>query len=219
MDIAVVAAVGLSAAALLRPGWRLAQAWVTLAHELGHSVAALIVEGRVRRIRIGFDAGGDTEWTDGGRGHRLSRAFVTWSGYPAPGLFAIMVALGVHLGQARAALAGVAVLVAVVTGAWVRTVWGGVACLALVAGCGAAAVVGGTPAVAVGGALVATWAIGGVRSALHVAGRARAGDGSDPAGMAEVLWLPVAFWSATMVVAAVAAAAGSAVLVAPLVLR
>ena len=89
------------------------------------------------------------------------------------------------------------------------------AVLAAVAAGGAGA--GDDPAQAVAVGIAALWAVGGIRAAASAAPRTRRGDGSDQATLAQVLWLPVGFWSATMVVMAVALGAAAAALIAPAV--
>jgi hypothetical protein len=88
-----------------------------------------------------------------------------------------------------------------------------------VTGIGALAAIGAlggeiaAEAVAVG--LAALWGVGGVRAAAAASRRARRGDGSDQATLAEVLVLPTAFWSATMVVMALVLGFGAALLIGP----
>ena len=62
------------------------------------------------------------------------------------------------------------------------------------------------------------WAVGGIRAAASAAPRTRRGDGSDQATLAEMLWLPVGFWSATMVVMAATCTLAAAVIAAPAVI-
>ncbi len=211
---AVVAA-AIGAALVLGPTWRVVRGWVTLAHEVGHALAAVVAEGRVRRIRVELDTSGVTEWSGESVDRRIPRGFVAWWGYPAPGLAAVLLGVAVRVGHPVAGLAVLAAATLVVLAVWVRSAWGVALALVLVAGAGAGAVAGSTvaEAVAVGGATLL--AVGGVRAAAAAAPRATRGDGSDQATLAAVLWLPVAFWSATMVVMAVALALGAAGLVAP----
>ena len=212
MTPAVVAVVVLVAVAVLSPGWRVARGWVTLAHELGHAVVAVLAEGRVRSIRVRWDNSGLTEWT-GAPDRRVARGIVAWWGYPAPGALALAVAAGVATGHAVVATAAVAVVMAVVLAVWVRSAWGAAMALSLGLVAGASSVAGEDAATVAGTAIVAVWGVGGVRAALAAGTRARRGDGSDQATLAEVLWLPVAFWAVTMVVVAAASAFAAVALV------
>ena len=65
--------------------------------------------------------------------------------------------------------------------------------------------------------IAALWAVGGIRAAASAAPRTQRGDGSDQATLAQVLWLPVGFWSATMVVMAVVTTLAAVALVVPAV--
>ncbi len=211
----VAAAVGL--AVVVTPAWRVSRGWVTVAHELGHALAAIVAEGRVRRIRVERDTSGVTEWSGTAVDRRIPRGFVAWWGYPAPGMGALLVAVTVAVGHAVVGLGIIAVASLAVLVVWIRSAWGVtlVVVVGVVAGAGAWA--GGTTATAVSVGLATLWGVGGVRAAAAAAPRARRGDGSDQATLAENLFLPVAFWSATMVVMAVALAAGAAALVVPAV--
>jgi len=211
--LAAVVGIGL----VVSPAWRVARGWVTLAHEVGHALAAIVAEGRVRRIRVELDTSGVTEWSGTSVRRRIPRGFVAWWGYPAPGTGAVLLGVAVRTGHEVVGLGVLAVAAVVVLAVWVRSAWG--AALTVVLGAAAAVgAAGGDPAaasVAVG--IAALLGVGGVRAAAAAAPRTRRGDGSDQATLAQVLWLPVGVWSATMVVTAVATAAAAAALVAPAV--
>lgn len=213
---AVVAAV-VGLALVVSPAWRVSRGWVTLAHEVGHALAAVVAEGRVRRIRVELDTSGVTEWTGTSVARRIPRGFVAWWGYPAPGLGAVLLAVAVRTGHEEVGVGVLAVAALVVLAVWIRSVWGAVLTLTLAAAAGAGAASGDEVAVAVAVGIAALWAVGGIRAAASAAPRTRRGDGSDQATLAQHLWLPVGFWSATMVVMAVATTLGAAVLAAPAV--
>ncbi|HEX7132902.1 MAG TPA: M50 family metallopeptidase [Iamia sp.] len=213
---AVVAAV-VGIALVVSPVWRVSRGWVTLAHEVGHALAAIVAEGRVRRIRVELDTSGVTEWSGDSVRRRIPRGFVAWWGYPAPGLGAVLLGTAVRTGHEVVALGVLAAAAVVVLGVWIRSVWGGALTITLAAACAAGAATDDTVATAVAVGVAALWAVGGVRAAASAAPRTRRGDGSDQATLADVLWLPVGFWSATMVVMAAATTLGAAVLVAPAV--
>lgn len=205
MSEVIVAGVALGALAVLSPAWRLSRGWVTLAHELGHALSAIVAEGRVRRIRVSFDTSGVTEWSGASVERRIPRGFVAWWGHPAPGALAVGLAVGVSLGHevvTAAILGGLTVAVAVV---WVRSAWGLVVSGVLGAAAGLAATTGESAAAGVVTAVTVLWALGGLRAAIGSARHVRRGDGSDQAVLAEVLWLPVGFWAVTMIVVSGAA--------------
>lgn len=212
-----VAAAAIGVLLVLSPTWRVARGWVTLAHEVGHALAAIVAEGRVRRIRVELDTSGVTEWSGESVQRRIPRGFVAWWGYPAPGLAALLLGVAVRVEHPVVGLGIVAVVGLAVLAVWVRSTWGVVLSAVLIGAAGAGAATGDEVAVAVAVGLAALWGVGGIRAAASAAPRARRGDGSDQATLASMLWLPVGFWSATMVVMAVALAAGAVVLVLPAV--
>jgi len=215
MEVPVVVAVLFGATAVVSPAWRVAQGWITLAHELGHAVAAIVTEGRVRRITVSLDASGLTEWSREQGGRRLPRGFVAWWGYPAPGALAVLVGTGVATGHSVVTGWAVAAVLAIVVAVWVRRPWGVAMGVTFGATAAAGAALGDQAAPLVGCGIAALWAVGGLRTAVTTGLRARRGDGSDQATLATVLWLPVAFWSVTMVVVAGAAVAAVGALLLP----
>lgn len=215
MTWGVVAAAVAGFALVVSPVWRVSRGWVTLAHEVGHALAALVAEARVRRIRVELDTSGVTEWSGASVDRRIPRGFVAWWGYPAPGLAAVLLGVAVRTGSQRVALGVLAAAAVVVLAVWIRSSWGAVLTVTLAAAAAFGAAQGGVGAEAVAVGIAALWAVGGVRAAASAAPRTRRGDGSDQATLAHVLWLPVAFWSATMVVMAAVTTIGAAVLIAP----
>jgi len=212
-----VAAAAIGIAIVVSPAWRVSRGWVTLAHEVGHALAAIVAEGRVRRIRVELDTSGVTEWSGASVRRRIPRGFVAWWGYPAPGVGAVLLGLAVQTGHEVVGLGVLAAAAVVVLAVWIRSAWGTALTVALAVGGAAGAVGGDTTAEAVAVGIAALWAVGGIRAAASAAPRTRRGDGSDQATLAQVLWLPVGFWSATMVVMAVVTTLAAVALVAPAV--
>ncbi len=208
----VAGAVGLGVALVVTPAWRFSRGWVTLAHELGHALTAIAAEGRVRRIRIHLDTSGLTEWSGVGAAHRLPRAIVAWWGHPAPSVLGLALAGGLAAGYEVVVAQVVAAAVAGVTVIWIRSAWGLVVGSALVVAAAAGAAVGATASVVVTATIAVLWAAGGLRAAVSAARGSRRGDGSDAAVLAEVLWLPVGFWTLTMVTISAAATFGTGAL-------
>ncbi|HEU5150050.1 MAG TPA: M50 family metallopeptidase [Iamia sp.] len=215
MSWGAVLAAGAGTALVVAPTWRVSRGWVTLAHEVGHALAAIVAEGRVRRIRVELDTSGVTEWSGASVRRRIPRGFVAWWGYPAPGTGAVLLGVAVRTGHEVVALAVLGLVALVVLAVWIRSAWGAALTIVLAAAAGAGAASGDDVAAAVAVGIAAVWAVGGVRAAASAAPRTRRGDGSDQATLAQVLWLPVGFWSATMVVMAAATTLATAVLVAP----
>ncbi len=215
MSWGLLIAAGAGIALVVSPAWRVARGWVTLAHEVGHALAAIVAEARVRRIRVELDTSGVTEWSGTSVSRRIPRGFVAWWGYPAPGLGAVLLGVAVRTGHEVVGLAALAVAAVVVLAIWIRSAWGVALVVVLAGAAGAGAAGGDDVAAAVAVGIGALWAVGGVRAAASAAPRTRRGDGSDQATLAQVLWLPVGFWSATMVVMAAVTTLGAAVLVAP----
>ena len=211
--VADVVAVGL----VVTPAWRVSRGWVTLGHEVGHALAAIVAEARVRRIRIELDTSGVTEWSGTSVHRRIPRGFVAWWGYPAPGLGAVLLAVGIRTDHEVVALGILAAASVVVLVVWIRSAWGAVITIALAAWAAAGATSSDAVAEALAVGVATLWAVGGVRAAASAAPRTRRGDGSDQATLAEMLWLPVGFWSATMVVTAAGTTLAAAVIAAPAV--
>lgn len=215
MSQAVAAGVVAGVLAVFSPAWRLSRGWVTLAHELGHALSAIVAEGRVRRIRVSFDTSGVTEWSGASVERRIPRGFVAWWGHPAPGALAVGLAVGVGLGHEVVTAAILGGLTAVVAVVWVRSWWGLVVSGVLGVAASLAATTGESVAAGVVSAVAVLWALGGLRAAIGSARHVRRSDGSDQAVLAEVLWLPVAFWAVTMIVISGAAVATTGALLLP----
>jgi len=134
LDAQVLVALGLGVAAVLvRPTWRVVRYPVTAVHELGHVVVAVLLGGRVPRVRLWRDTSGVTTWRTTQAG-RLRSALIALAGHAAPPAVGAACAWALALDQARGALVGLAVLVAVITLA-IRNLWGLVVCAALAGLC------------------------------------------------------------------------------------
>ncbi|WP_051167869.1 M50 family metallopeptidase [Actinoplanes sp. N902-109] len=79
----VTAVIGLAAVAF-RPVWRIARNAVTIAHEGGHALAALLTGRKLRGIRLEFDTSGLT--LSAGRPTGPGMMFTLLAGYIAPSL-------------------------------------------------------------------------------------------------------------------------------------
>lgn len=172
----------------------------TLAHELGHGIAAVLVGGRFEALRMWSDGSGLAVWS--GDAGRFERAFVAAGGLVGPALAAAACFLaGRRPRGARASLLVVAACLLVAALLVVRTPFGFVFVLALAGALLLVAIFGGD------GASQAALVFLAVQLALSVFSRGdylfssgattAAGVGaSDVAQIAAALILPYWFWGA-----------------------
>jgi hypothetical protein len=170
---------------------------VTLAHEGGHALAAVLTGRRLAGIRVHSDTSGLT--VSRGRPRGPGMALTAAAGYPAPGLLGLA---GVWLtveGHAVAVAAGLGALLLVA--------------LVLVRNVVGALVVLGTAAVLVGGLLLPSGVgsalplvlclvlvAGAVRSAVELGSTRRRGRGtSDADALARLTHVPAVLWVAAFV--------------------
>jgi hypothetical protein len=85
--VLLTALAGLLAVAF-RPAWRIARNAVTIAHEGGHALAALLTGRRLRGIRLEFDTSGLT--LSSGRPTGPGMMFTLLGGYLAPSLVGVL---------------------------------------------------------------------------------------------------------------------------------
>ncbi len=208
---------GLAALALVafRPAWRIARHLVTIVHEGGHAMAALLTGRRLRGIRLHSDSSGVT--LSHGRPRGFGMFLTLIAGYLAPGLFGLLAAVLLWQRHALAVL-WVAVLLLCLMLLQIRNFHGLYSML--VAGLGVFAVFWwGSAQVQSLTAYGFTWFLllagpAGVID-LHRArrgGRARDSDADQLAGLTR---LPGLFWVILFLVANVAALAGGAWLIWP----
>lgn len=185
-----------------RATWRLLRFAVTIAHEGGHAVAAVLVRRELAGIRLHSDSSGVT--LSRGRPDGPGMVFTALAGYPAPSLLGVGFAALVGIDRIAVLLwLAVALLLALLT--QIRNAVG----LVTVVGAGAAAVaaiVWGTPQVAYGVACAATWLllVGGLRAVIELQrSRRRQGSGargrlagvsSDADQLARLTHLPGLLW-------------------------
>ena len=208
---------GLVALALVafRPAWRIARHLVTIVHEGGHAIAAMLTGRRLRGIRLHSDSSGVTLSRGRPRGFGMFLTLI--AGYLAPGLFGLLA--GVLLWQRHAlAVLWVTLLLLSLMMLQIRNFHGLYSML--VAGLGVFA--------------VSWWGSGQLQSLtaygltwfLLLAGpagvidlqRARRGGrarGSDADQLARLTRLPGLFWVVLFLAANVAALAGGAWLIWP----
>lgn len=191
----VAIAAGLAAAAVLLPQlWPRTRHLVTVAHEGGHALAALLTGRRLAGIRLHSDTSGLT--TSVGRPSGPGMVATLLVGYLTPPALGLTAAAAVAAGWISAALWVTLVLLAALL-VQIRNVFGGL--LLLVTGAVLLAVSSWAPpavqAVAAG-ALAWVLLIGGVRAAVELAGsrrKSRRGN-SDADQLARLTPLPAVLW-------------------------
>src|SRR4051812_28986679 len=183
-----------------RTTWRLLRFVVTIAHEGGHAVAAVLVRRELAGIRLHSDTSGVT--LSRGRASGPGMVFTAVSGYPAPSILGVAFAALVGLDQVRVMLwATVVLLLLLLT--QIRNLFG----VLTVVGSGAAAVaviIWGTERVALGFACAVAWLlmVGGLRAVIELqrsrrqqgSGRGARGLSSDADQLARLTHLPGLLW-------------------------
>ena len=202
---------------VLLPGiWPLLRHVVTVAHEGGHAVVAVLAGRRLTGIRLHSDTSGLT--LSRGRPRGAGMVLTLAAGYPAPGLLGLGAAAVLASGRPLAVLWGVLVLLALLL-AGIRNLFG----LWVVLVCGAAVFAvtwwaGPTVQSAVAHVLAWFLLLGAVRAVLELARTRRGGQArtSDPDQLARLTRLPAVVWVALLgAVTFVALAIGAALLLAP----
>jgi len=181
-----------------RESWRLTRGVVTIAHEGGHALLAVLTGRGLHGIRLHADSSGVT--TSAGRAGGIGLVLTFLGGYPAPATLGLAGALLVSTGRAAASLWLVVVLL-VATLTQVRNVFGVVSVLATGALVGAVAW-WGDPALQAGFAATLAWFLlfGGWRAVRELQrGRrrvsARFGGESDADALARLTGVPGGMWA------------------------
>ncbi|MDT9593725.1 M50 family metallopeptidase [Nocardioides zeae] len=210
---AALAAVALAAVLVLwRPAWRRTRHLVTIAHEGGHGVAALLAGRRLSGIRLHRDTSGLT--VSRGRPTGPGMVVTALAGYVAPSVLGLVAAFMVSRGYAVGALWVALALLALLL-LQIRNFFGLWA--VLVAGSGVFAVSWWAPAplqVAVATAATAFLLLAAPRPVLELQAQRRAGRAphSDADMLARLTPLPGGFWVAVFLVVTGAAALGGGAL-------
>ena len=183
--------------------WRLTRGVVTIAHEGGHALLAVLSGRGLHGIRLHADSSGLT--TSSGRGGGIGLVLTFLGGYPAPAALGLVGALLVGRGRADVALWLVVALL-VLTLTQVRNAFGVVSVLAT-----AALVAGvawwGDAALQAGFAAALVWFLlfGGLRAVRelqqgrrrdHLRGRSRLGVESDADALSRLTGVPGGMWAA-----------------------
>jgi hypothetical protein len=212
-----------AALALVAVAWSVSWRWtrtvVTIAHEGGHALTAVLAGRGLTGIRLHPDTSGLTVSTGARRGPGLVFTFL--GGYPAPSLLGLGGAALVAADQARLML-WIALVLLVATLVHVRNAYGVLAVVATGAAVAAVAV-WGQPRLQDGFAAALCWFLlfGGLRAVRELQrGRRRTrgrADGSDVDMLARLTRVPGGMWAAIfwLVAGAAVPAAGWIMLVRP----
>jgi hypothetical protein len=190
--------------------WPHVRTVVTIVHEGGHAIVALVTGQRRIRVRLYRDTAGETLST--GKGSGIGVALTAAAGYPAPSLIGLGAAILLTLGHLTGMLLlGLVLLVALAIA--VRNLYGMLAVLAT-AGTVAGVCLYASPRVQSAFGYTMTWflLLGGVRPIveLYRERRRRRNWRTDADQLARLTHLPGGAWVAIFAVFAVAALAVSA---------
>lgn len=190
--------------------WPRARTVVTIVHEGGHAIVALLTGQRRIRVRLYRDTGGETLSTGTGTG--IGVALTAAAGYPAPSLVGLGAAVLLTIGHLTGMLLlGLALLIALAIA--VRNLYGMLAVL-VTAGTVAAVCLYASPVVQAAFGYTMTWflLLGGVRpiAELYRERRRRRNWRTDADQLARLTHLPGGAWVGIFGVFAVAALALSA---------
>lgn len=187
---------------------------ITVAHEFGHALVAVLLGGRPTGVKLNRDSSGVTSWRAPKRMWRLRQAVTAWWGVPTPPLIGAGCVWAAATGNPQWAILGVAVMLLIVF-ILIRNLWGllvvGVSMWLTWLAWNSGPEIVTAAAYGIGALLI----VGGIRGGVEEF-RSHLNPESDAGQLRRLLFLPSAFWSATMITATVvsAALAGWAVLVA-----
>jgi hypothetical protein len=208
--VLVSGAVALAAVASPR-AWRVARIVVTIVHESGHALVALVTGRRLSGVRLYRSTAGVTE--SAGKPTVPGIVATCAAGYPAPSLLGLGAAALLAVGHLTAMLLLSLVLLAGLIIA-IRNVYGMLAVLATGGAIAAVSLLAG-PVVQAGFGYAMTWfmLLGGVRPVIELQGERRRGGGprrTDADQLARLTRVPGAVWVTIFGLVAVAALAVSA---------
>ena len=211
----VLVTAGVALALVLAPGlWPVARHVVTVAHEAGHAVVAVLVGRRLSGIRLHSDTSGLT--LSRGRPRGPGMVLTLLAGHSGPALLGLGAAALLAQGRAVGVLWGLLVLLAAMLlgirnlfGLWVLAVFGA----------GVAAVTWWAPPVAQSAAaytLTWFWLLAAPRTVVELArARRRTRGQSDADQLAALTHVPAALWVLALLLITVAVGGGAAALLLP----
>jgi Peptidase M50B-like len=190
--------------------WPRARTVVTIVHEGGHAIVALVTGQRRIRVRLYRDTAGETLSTGAGNG--IGVALTAAAGYPAPSLVGLGAAVLLTIGHLTGMLLlGLVLLITLAIA--VRNLYGMLAVL-VTAGTVAAVCLYATPEVQAGFGYTMTWFLlfGAVRPVVELQRdrRRRRNPRTDADQLARLTHMPGGAWVVTFGIFALAALAVSA---------
>jgi hypothetical protein len=193
--------------------WPVTRHAVTVAHEAGHAIAALLVGRRLSGIRLHSDTSGLT--LSRGRPRGPGMVFTLLAGHSGPALLGLGSAALLAQGRAVAQLWGLLLLLALMLLS-IRNLFG--LWVVLVFGVAVAALTRADPVVQSAAAYTLTWfwLLAAPRTVLELArSRRRSGGSSDADQLAGVTRVPAPLWVLVLLLITLAAAAGGVALLLP----
>lgn len=188
------------AVVLLRGPWAVSRTVVTIVHEAGHALVAVLSGRRLHGIRLHSDTSGVT--VSRGKPTGPGMVLTTLIGYPAPGLLGVAFSSLIVAGRQGLVLVGCALLVLGVL-VLVRNAYGVFVVLAAAFGLAMVAAFA-TRAVTAGFVYAITWflLLGAVRAVAELSHKRRTGRAldSDVDQLARLTGLPAGAWQLVLVV-------------------
>ncbi|MEV4556079.1 M50 family metallopeptidase [Kitasatospora sp. NPDC049285] len=202
--LVLAAAAAALLAVALRPVWRLSRTAVTIAHEGGHGVMALLTRRRLSGIQLHSDTSGLT--VSSGRPSGPGMVLTAAAGYPAPSLLGLGGAALLASGRVTALLwIGIALLAGMLV--MLRNLFGVLAVLATGGAFWAVSWYGGAEWQA-GFAYLGVWflLLAGVRPVVELQATRRRGasPGSDADQLAHLTRVPAVLWVTVFLVVSLA---------------
>ena len=217
-DSTLAAVAGLLAVLVVWPRgvWRISRTAVTIAHEGGHALVAVLSGRRLSGIRLHSDTSGLT--VSRGRAHGPGMVFTALAGYLTPSLLGLAAAVLVVGGYTRLLL-GMVLALLLATLFYVRNVYGGFAVVATVVLIGLVGWYGDASVRVVFSAGLAWFLLlGGLRAVAELRRARRRWPGSDADQLAQLTGIhPLAWVAVFLLVALAALAAGGWLLLGELV--
>lgn len=199
------------AVALVLFAWPYARHAITLVHEAGHALVAVLTGRRLQSITLHADTSGLT--TTRGRPRGPGMIATAAAGYLAPAAAGLALAWAAGRGHAELALLAALVLLVLLL-IWIRN-WFGLA-IVVAAGLGVAALIWRTDEVVqefAATAAAAFFVLGAPRPTVELWRTRRRSRSTDADVLARITWLPAVVWCAVFTaVTAFAAVVGSSLL-------
>jgi hypothetical protein len=198
-EVGFVLATGALALLLVVVAWPKVRLGVTVVHEAGHALIAVLVGRRLSGIRLHSDTSGLT--VSRGRARGPGMVLMLAAGYLAPALLGVLAAFLLADGRGVGLLWLLVLLLAGLV-VWVRNAYGLLVLLVIGGGLFALTWWGSATAQSVAAYLVA-WVLllAAPRPLLELLGRGRGSRTSDPAQLAQLTHVPAVIWTLVLLAA------------------